>query len=243
MKLVTYRLADFEGSEMTAFGALHGDDVVRLDVAPGHDYSGLGSVEDYLAGLPGTHERAKAIVADASAPRVPLAAVHTLPALPHPVTVLACRPAPEGLHTDPVVDPIVSGPGRVIAKGEEAVSRYGIRPQLGIVTPKEMALPLEHIAPAAYVIFNEIHVHDIETGHQRVGVGLGPYLVTPDEVRDPLALEIRVTFRDRDPWHGVTAYEHGPHEILFELQRRYHFRAGTLIGLGPIPGSFGLDGD
>ena len=54
MKLVTYRLADFEGSETIALGALRHDRVVRLDVSTRHDHHGLGSVEEYLTGLPGT---------------------------------------------------------------------------------------------------------------------------------------------------------------------------------------------
>lgn len=242
MKLVTYRLADFEGSETIALGALRHDQVVRLDVSTRHDHHGLGSVEEYLSGLPGTQQRAKSIAGDSSDPGVPLAEVHLYPPIAHPKTVLVCRPTDDGIVTEPVKHPVITGHGDAIPASGRGTVRFGLRPQLGLVTPREMRLPLEHIEPAAYVLFNEVHIHDLESGEDSAVIGLGPFLVTPDEIPNPRALDVRVTFDRRDAWHGTTAYLHSPAEILFELQRKFQFEPGTLIGMGPLPGSFGVDG-
>jgi hypothetical protein len=244
MKLVTYRLADFEGSEMIAFGAIRGDEVVRLDVSVGHDHAGLGSVDEYLAGLPHTFDRASAIVRDRAEPGVPIADVHLYPALQHPPTVLVCSADPDGrIDTEALADPFISGPGDRINLHEPGSARFGLRPQLGVVSAQDTAIAAVEAKPAGYVIFNEVISHEMESGARSIGVGIGPYLVTPDEVPDPLALEVAVTFENRQRWHGSTSgYALRPPDMLFELHRRYTFRPGTLIGLGTIPGSFGLDG-
>lgn len=242
MKLVTYRLADFEGSETIALGALRHDRVVRLDVSTKHDHHGLGSVEEYLSGLPGTQQRARTIASDTSDPGVALDEVHLYPPVAHPRTVLVCRSTDDGIVAEPLNHPTITGPGDTIRVSAPGAVRFGLRPQLGLVTPREMRLPLEHIEPAAYVLFNEVHIHDLESGEDSAVIGLGPFLVTPDEIPNPRALDVRVTFDRRDAWHGTTAYLHSPAEILFELQRKFQFEPGTLIGMGPLPGSFGVDG-
>lgn len=78
MQLVTYRLADYEGSEMVALGAIRDGEVVRMDVSMRHPHQGLGSIEAYLDGLPGTRERAAAILADPEEPGIPIDQVRIL---------------------------------------------------------------------------------------------------------------------------------------------------------------------
>lgn len=244
MKFVNYRLADFEGSEATAFGAMRGSDVIRLDADADHDHTGLGSIEDYLMGLPDTRDRASTIVGDRSAPGTSLSKVRLLPALPAPPLVTVCSRLGDLVRTDPVIEPTIHGPGDVVPKHYPGGAQFGLRPQLAVVTPNDMPEPTDPVDPAGYVLLTEIISHDIESGEERVDVGIGPFLTTTDEIDDPLDLEITVTVRDRDPWRGNTSsYPIHPKEALFKLLQRQSFRPGSVVGLGPIEGSFGFDGD
>lgn len=244
MKLANYRLADFEGSETVAFGAVRGSEVVRLDAGTNHDHAGLGSVEDYLMGLPETSDRARAILGDQSVPGTPLSRVRLLPALPAPPLVTVCTELGDIVRTEPVIEPTVHGPGDVVPKRYPGGAQYGLRPQLAVVTPNDMPEPTEPVEPAGYVLLTEIVSHDIESGEQRVDVGIGPFLTTPDEIGDPLDLAVTVTVDGSGPWRGNTSsYPIHPKEALFKQLQRQSFRPGSVMGLGRIEGSFGFDGD
>lgn len=234
MLLINHRLADFEGSETVGFGVLRGHEVVRLDAAMGHDRTGLGSMRDYLAGLPGTYARAELIRDDPKAHGVPLEQVHPLPAV-RPDVVLMC----DGLAGQRVVPQVISGTGHVVAEYYQNPSRYSINPQLGVV----IGASNEGNGLGGFVIFNEIHVREIDSGLDRVGVGIGPYLATPDEIGDPLALGVRVEFDRRAPWQGTTAYHYPPAEVVAALRMSHELLPGTLVGLGPIPGGFCRESD
>jgi 2-keto-4-pentenoate hydratase/2-oxohepta-3-ene-1,7-dioic acid hydratase in catechol pathway len=133
-----------------------------------------------------------------------------------------------------------------------------IEPELGIVTG---AIPCgaghDEIAAAVagYVIYNDASARDVQlsemffTGPSSSkdfdnGNGLGPYLVTPDEIDDPLALNVTVISTGRTPWRGSTAqYTHHPTVVLHQLAQRRGLPAGTVVGMGTVPGCCGLDRD
>jgi 2-keto-4-pentenoate hydratase/2-oxohepta-3-ene-1,7-dioic acid hydratase in catechol pathway len=108
---------------------------------------------------------------------------------------------------------------------------------------------------AGYTIFNDASARDVQfpemmgSGPARSkdfadSNGLGPYLVTPDEIPDPLALPVSVTIGSRHTWSGHTAeYTARPLEVLEYYEKVFAPRPGTIIGMGTVPGCTGLDND
>lgn len=128
-------------------------------------------------------------------------------------------------------------------------SYLDIEPELGIVTgnwPDKIA---------GYTIFNDASARDIQfpemigTGPARSkdfarGNGLGPFLVTPDEVGDPLNLKVDVNVNDRFYWQGHTSeYSILPAEVVTYLETIFDVEPGMVVGMGTIPGCTGMDND
>jgi 2-keto-4-pentenoate hydratase/2-oxohepta-3-ene-1,7-dioic acid hydratase in catechol pathway len=133
-----------------------------------------------------------------------------------------------------------------------------IEPELALVTG---ALPLgadratATAAVAGYTIFNDVSARDVQLAEMLFtgpatskdldhGNGLGPWLVTPDELGDPRRLEVHVTVADRPVWRGSTAeYSMDPVDVLVALAERQSLPAGTVVGMGTVPDTCGLDRD
>jgi hypothetical protein len=131
-----------------------------------------------------------------------------------------------------------------------AYSSYlDIEPELAIITGNE-ARPI-----AGYTIFNDSSARDVQLwemigtgparskdfGHSK---GLGPFIVTPDEIGDPLALNVKVKIGERFEWKGSTSeYSARPEKALEYLKTIFTPLPGTVIGLGTIPDCTGLDND
>jgi len=108
---------------------------------------------------------------------------------------------------------------------------------------------------AGYTIFNDASARDVQfpemmgSGPARSkdfsnSNGLGPYLVTPDEIPDPLDLAVSVKIGDRYTWSGHTSeYSAHPLEVLESYEEVFPPRPGTIVGLGTVPGCTGLDND
>lgn len=128
-------------------------------------------------------------------------------------------------------------------------SYLDVEPELALVTGNE-AVPL-----AGYTILNDASARDVQwpemfgSGPARCkdfdrSNGLGPFLVTPDEVPDPLALDVEVTVGTRFTWHGSTReYVRHPEEVVRHLRSVLTPLPGTVIGMGTIPDCTGLDHD
>jgi 2-keto-4-pentenoate hydratase/2-oxohepta-3-ene-1,7-dioic acid hydratase in catechol pathway len=131
-----------------------------------------------------------------------------------------------------------------------AYSSYlDIEPELAIVTGNEV-MPI-----AGYTIFNDSSARDVQfwemigTGPARSkdfghSKGLGPFIVTPDEIGDPLALNVKVKIGERFEWKGSTSeYSARPEKTVEYLKTIFKPSPGTVIGLGTIPDCTGLDND
>lgn len=131
-----------------------------------------------------------------------------------------------------------------------AYSSYlDIEPELAIVTGNKTR-PI-----AGYTIFNDSSARDVQfwemvgTGPARSkdfdhSKGLGPFMVTPDEISDLLELNVRVKIGERYEWKGSTSeYAAPPEKALDYLKTVCTPLPGTVIGLGTIPGCTGLDND
>jgi 2-keto-4-pentenoate hydratase/2-oxohepta-3-ene-1,7-dioic acid hydratase in catechol pathway len=131
-----------------------------------------------------------------------------------------------------------------------AYSSYlDIEPELAIVTGNE-AMPI-----AGYTIFNDSSARDVQfwemigTGPARSkdfghSKGLGPIIVTADEIGDPLALNVKVKIGERFEWNGSTSeYSARPEKAVEYLKTIFKPSPGTVIGFGTIPDCTGLDND
>lgn len=108
---------------------------------------------------------------------------------------------------------------------------------------------------AGYTVFNDISARDIQwpemigTGPTRskdfdCGNALGPFLVTPEELPDPLNLDVKVRIGDRLEWAGSTSeYTHDAAAVIAYLSDFLTLLPGTVIGMGTIPDCTGLDND
>lgn len=131
-----------------------------------------------------------------------------------------------------------------------AYSSYlDIEPELAVVTGN-------HTVPiAGYTIFNDSSARDVQfwemvgTGPARskdfaCSKGLGPFLVTPDEVGNPLDLNVKVRIGGRYEWQGSTSeYSAPPEKMLEYLKTIFTPLPGSVIGMGTIPDCTGLDND
>ncbi len=128
-------------------------------------------------------------------------------------------------------------------------SYLDIEPELGIVTGTA-AQPI-----AGYLIYNDLSARDVQmpemigTGPSRSkdfsrSNGIGPWLVTPDEIADPLALEVNVKVGGRYSWKGSTSeYIRRPEEVVGHIRTIFMPLPGTVIGMGTVPDCTGLDHD
>lgn len=131
-----------------------------------------------------------------------------------------------------------------------AYSSYlDIEPELAVITGNK-AVPI-----AGYTIFNDSSARDVQFremfglgparskdfGHSK---GLGPFIVTVDEIGDPLDLNVKVKIGERYEWKGSTSeYSARPEKALEYLKTIFTPLPGTVIGLGTIPDCTGLDND
>lgn len=142
----------------------------------------------------------------------------------------------------------------IIGDGDEMgwpsyTSYLDIEPELAFVTGGT-SQPI-----AGYLVYNDISARDVQfpemigTGPARAkdfvgGNGFGPFLVTPDEVPDPLNLRVSVNVGSRFAWEGTTAeHTHHPDEVVAFLHTVYPQVPGIVVGMGTIPGCAGLDND
>jgi hypothetical protein len=108
---------------------------------------------------------------------------------------------------------------------------------------------------AGYTIWNDASARDVQfpemlgTGPARAkdfarGNGLGPFLVTPDAVPEPRGLAVTAQIGARMRWSGTTSeIRVPPEDVLAFLKSVFEPAPGTLVGLGTIPGTTGLDHD
>ena len=138
-------------------------------------------------------------------------------------------------------------------------SYLDVEPELAIVTgPVALNASSEELeqAIAGYVIFNDFSARDVQwpemvgmSGPTRSkdlekGNALGPFLVTPDELPNPLHLNVEVNVGGRIRWLGSTSeYSARPLEVLEFLASFRSLPAGMVIGMGTIPDCCGLDRD
>jgi len=128
-------------------------------------------------------------------------------------------------------------------------SYLDIEPELAVVTVTGN-MPI-----AGYTIFNDSSARDVQFP-EMIGLGparskdfdrskgLGPFLVTPDEIEDPLGLDVKVTIGRRYEWRGSTKeYSATPEKMLDYLKTIFTPLPGTILGMGTIPGCTGLDND
>jgi 2-keto-4-pentenoate hydratase/2-oxohepta-3-ene-1,7-dioic acid hydratase in catechol pathway len=104
-----------------------------------------------------------------------------------------------------------------------------------------------------YTIFNDSSARDVQlpemlgTGPARskdfaYSKGLGPFLITPDEISDPLDISVSVEINRESRWEGETSeYCFHPEEVLESLVSVFMPDPGTVIGMGTIPDCTGLD--
>lgn len=124
-----------------------------------------------------------------------------------------------------------------------------IEPELGIVLGKDNRI-------AGYVIFNDCSARDVQlpdflalTGPSRCkdfdqSKGIGPFLVTPDGVGNPLDLKVEVTIGDRLRWTGSTSeYTAAPEEVIQNLCSIFSPLPGTVVGMGTIPDCCAIETD
>lgn len=128
-------------------------------------------------------------------------------------------------------------------------SYLDIEPELAVIAGTE-SMPI-----AGYTILNDASARDVQmpemfgSGPARSkdfdhSKGLGPFLVTPDEIPDPLALDVRVRVGERFDWHGSTReYTKTPEDVIRHLRTILSVLPGTVVGMGTIPDCTGLDHD
>lgn len=128
-------------------------------------------------------------------------------------------------------------------------SYLDIEPELGLVAGTDEQ-PL-----AGYLILDDVSARDVQWS-EMMGMGparskdfersngIGPFLVTPDELADPLSLDVTVDVGDRLRWRGTTAeYTHHPEQVVDYVRSIFAPRPGTIVGMGTVPGCSGLDRD
>ncbi len=124
-----------------------------------------------------------------------------------------------------------------------------IEPELAVLTGR----PGYEIA--GYMIFNDVSARDVQfpemigSGPARSkdfsrGNGLGPFLVTPDEIPDPLSLNVVAVIGERFVWKGSTSeYAARLQRIVDYFKGTFSLVPGVVLGMGTIPGCTGLDND
>ena len=110
----------------------------------------------------------------------------------------------------------------------------------------------DHIA--GYTIFNDFSARDIQIAEMRgrlgpakgkdfdTGNAIGPWLVTPDELREPYALTMTARVNGAEWSRGSTGEMHWRfEEIISYISRSETLRPGDFIGSGTVGGGCGLE--
>ncbi|WCD77992.1 fumarylacetoacetate hydrolase family protein [Pseudomonas sp. TUM22785] len=127
-------------------------------------------------------------------------------------------------------------------------SRLDIEPELAVVYGNA------HQPVAGYCIFNDISARDVQaleiiggfclTKDMTSGNQLGPWLVTADEVGNPLDLAVHVAVDGAPRFQGSTREISHPVEDVFAwLGLICPLQPGSVMGMGTIPDCTGLDHD
>ncbi|MCP3982930.1 MAG: fumarylacetoacetate hydrolase family protein [bacterium] len=153
-------------------------------------------------------------------------------------------------------------PCALIGDGEatswpKASSYLDVEPELAVVVGEVgpgASLEQADRAIVGYTIFNDFSLRDLQwpvmlslagpSGCKDFdrSNGLGPCLVTPDQLADPLDQEVRVRIGDRISWSGSTReYAAHPREVVAQIASGQHLVAGSVIGLGTVPGCCSLE--
>lgn len=126
-------------------------------------------------------------------------------------------------------------------------SYLDIEPELAIITGTASNPIL------GYTIFNDMSARDVQlpemigTGPARCkdfdySNGIGPFIITPDEIGNPLDLKVNVRIGDRYIFEGNTSeYSEKPENVVKFLNTVFTLHPGTIIGMGTIPECTGLD--
>ncbi len=126
-------------------------------------------------------------------------------------------------------------------------SYLDVEPELGIVVGNA------ETAIAGYLIVNDASARDVQFPEMFGGGparskdfdrsnGIGPWLVTPDEIADPLALNVEVAVGERFVWRGFTGeYTRRPEEVVAFTRTVFTPAPGTILAMGTIPDCTGLD--
>jgi 2-keto-4-pentenoate hydratase/2-oxohepta-3-ene-1,7-dioic acid hydratase in catechol pathway len=127
-------------------------------------------------------------------------------------------------------------------------SRLDIEPELAVVYGNAKQ-PV-----AGYCIFNDISARDVQatefvggfclTKDMAKGNQLGPYLVTPDDVRDPYNLKVTVLVNGQVKYQGSTSeISHKAEDVFAWLGFIAPLKPGSVMGFGTIPDCTGCDHD
>jgi 2-keto-4-pentenoate hydratase/2-oxohepta-3-ene-1,7-dioic acid hydratase in catechol pathway len=127
-------------------------------------------------------------------------------------------------------------------------SRLDIEPELAFVYGNARQ-PV-----AGYCIFNDVSARDVQAPEifggfclakdMAKGNQLGPWLVTPDEVGDPYALDVSVTVDGEERYRGSTSeISHKADDVIRWLEMICPLAPGSVMGMGTIPDCTGLDND
>jgi len=127
-------------------------------------------------------------------------------------------------------------------------SRLDVEPELAVVYGNDRQ------SVAGFCIFNDVSARDVQatefvggfclTKDMAKGNQLGPYLVTVDEVGDPLNLKVTVLVDGQLKFQGSTSeISHKAEDIFAWLQFIAPLKPGSVMGFGTIPDCTGSDHD
>ncbi|HKH31238.1 MAG TPA: fumarylacetoacetate hydrolase family protein [Gaiellaceae bacterium] len=245
MKLVAY-----DGGKV---GRVDGEEIVRLDVPDLRTYFERSGADDL-------DERIPLADADLRAPIVPKKFFHTAGNFreheEESKRVDWSHEIAPWIVFFQNVDAIV-GPDEPVVYPEHLTEELDYELELAVVISK----PGKWFSPeeamdyvGGYVIFNDITARDIQRREMRSGVfsfckaidtfcPLGPWIVTPDEIRDPhdLAMELRVNGEVRQTSHSGRMSTTIP-EILSHYSP-LGYSAGDVVSTGTVSGVAGFSED
>jgi 2-keto-4-pentenoate hydratase/2-oxohepta-3-ene-1,7-dioic acid hydratase in catechol pathway len=245
MKLVTY-----DGGKV---GRIEGEEIVRLDATDMRTYFERGGAEDQ-------GERTLLAEADLEAPIVPKKFLHTAGNFreheEESKRVGWSHTIAPWIVFFQNVDAIV-GPDEPVVYPEHLTEELDYELELVVVISKAGKWFTADVAMdyvGGYVIFNDITARDIQRREMESGVfsfckaidtfcPLGPWIVTPDEIRDPhdLAMELRVNGEVRQTSHS------GRMSVtIAEILAHYSplgYSAGDVVSTGTVSGVAGFSED
>jgi 2-keto-4-pentenoate hydratase/2-oxohepta-3-ene-1,7-dioic acid hydratase in catechol pathway len=242
MKLVTY-----DGGNV---GRIEGEEIVRLDVTDMRTYFERGGAEDQ-------GERTLLAEADLEAPIVPKKFLHTAGNFreheEESRRVGWSHAIAPWIVFFQNVDAIV-GPDEPVVYPEHLTEELDYELELAVVISKAGKWftadeAMDYVG--GYVIFNDITARDIQRREMESGVfsfckaidtfcPLGPWIVMPDEIRDPhdLAMELRVNGDVRQTSHSGRMSVTIP-EILAHYSP-LGYSAGDVVSTGTVSGVAGF---